>query len=189
MPNFAAIRVTIGRSSNGAAQYPNFNSLAVVSASGLDWSKYVDVKGMGWNYDKTSGHDDENPGSPRGQQFGILLIPEQFAVQAIAGFPATCTRLTETQCENFWDTKHAVEEEEELSDGRALEELEREHRMMLTLQGTPEAPSDVAEKLTKIRQKIKRALDPAHRARGVRNNPKSTWQRIKSHRNITFVEA
>ena len=55
------VKITLGP--NGHAKYPAFNTLAVVQASGLDWSKYIDVHGSGWLYDSV-GHRESSP--PRG---------------------------------------------------------------------------------------------------------------------------
>lgn len=190
MPDLAAIKVVIGRRLDGSADYPDFNSLPVVQASGMDWSRYIDVEGCGWCYDRVSGHDDEDmaAGSPRGVQHGVLLIPEQFAIEAVAQFAATCTRLNEATCETFYDDRHVFDVEDEQSDESVLEQLERELRLLKELEGTPEAPPNIAGLLIKCRRRIKRAIDPTHIARGVRDNPRSTWQRMKANRSITFRE-
>ena len=43
------IKVTIGTKVDGSADYPNFTNLASVD---IEWSRYVDVHGSGWLYEK-----------------------------------------------------------------------------------------------------------------------------------------
>ena len=78
------IKVKIGQCGvTGCAKYPDFSKLACVQASPLDWSKYVDVHGLGWHYD-CCGHQEDEDGSPAGMQWGMLIIPETFADEAVA---------------------------------------------------------------------------------------------------------
>ena len=56
-------------------------------------------------YDKVSGHQEETADSPRGQQWGLLLVPDAFAQQAVTRFPAECSILTEAEAEAFYETK------------------------------------------------------------------------------------
>ena len=88
------IRVTIGLKPNGHALYPDFNTLASVQASGMDWSRYVDIEGIGWHYDKQRGHKVDDLESPFGQQFGVLIVPKVMANEAIAAFPTVVVKLT-----------------------------------------------------------------------------------------------
>jgi len=104
------LKVKIGIKENGQAKYPDFNQLQVVKDSGMDWSKYVDIQGLGWHYDKTSGHKEETVDSPFGQQWGVLIVPKVFVTEATTTFPDDCTKLTESELEDFYNNKaHAHE--------------------------------------------------------------------------------
>ena len=85
--NLVPLKVRIGLHGNGHAKYPDFNSLKTIQDIGVDWSVYVDMYGDGWLYDKKSGHRDDTPDSPFGQQWGVLLVPEEFASEAAKAFP------------------------------------------------------------------------------------------------------
>lgn len=176
MRNLAAIRVEIGLRPDGSANYPAFNSLPVVIASGKDWSKYVDIEGDGWLYDAV-GHREEDaganglPASPFGTQFGVLLIPKQFADEAVATFPTKCTRLTEAELTTFYDSRIARDEPEEDIDENVLLKIK--------------AKDDLG--LARTREDNE-ALHPTHPRRGVRENYRKTFSRFKAKHGITIDE-
>ena len=106
------IRVKIGLRPNGHADHPAWELLpmiaAEVSASAardlIDAAVRKHTVGS-WHYDKSSGHTVETPESPRGMQWGMLLVSKAFADQAVVAFPALVTILTQAECQAFWDTK------------------------------------------------------------------------------------
>lgn len=177
--DLTALRVKIGTKANGNADYPAFGGLQVVQDSGMDWAQYVDTNGIGWVYDKV-GHKEEAVDSPMGQQWGMLLVPEVFADQAVAAFPATCKRLTEVECQTFFDTKRDAEPE--LVDTAVLEALERKLRLAEAVD------MSASPRVQAIKNEIRDALDPANPKRGVRANPMANWTAAKASRGITFKE-
>lgn len=180
MADLAAIKVKIGVRKDGTAKYPAFNALPVVQAYGADWSVYIDREGMGWMYDYI-GHDDEDPASPRGQQWGLLLIPEQFAIEAVAQFPGDCTRMTEAECESFYDNQSAVTQPDEIVDVSALEGLERKLRLANEINAPPPT-------INAIKAEITDALDPDKPNRGVKKNHNSKYAWLKANKGIAFKE-
>ncbi len=100
----------------GHAFYPDFNLLQCIIDAGLDWSYYVDQYGGGWHYDKQSGHKEEDgDNSPHGLQWGVLLVPEEFAEQAEALYPKQTEIISEAEFETFYnDRAHAHEASEKL---------------------------------------------------------------------------
>ncbi len=101
-----AIKVKIGLHPDGTAKYPDFNSLNAVKHSPFDdWAVYIDRVGTGWLYDKC-GHQEEENGSPKGQQWAMTLVPETFAKEAVETF-AEVTWLSEAEAEEFYDKKFA----------------------------------------------------------------------------------
>ncbi len=172
MPSYAALRVKIGIRQNKRAKYPDFNLLPVVISSGQDWSVYIDKEGSGWKYDRVSGHSDDTATSPRGQQWGLLLIPEQFAIEAVAQFPTLCQRITEAQTQKFYDEDHAVDFEDDEIDETILTKIKLKN--------------DLGIRLTAADTN---ALDPTHKQPGVRENYfRKVWVRYKARRNITIVD-
>lgn len=172
--NLAAIRVEIGTRPDGSADYPNFNSLPVVSASGKDWSKYVDQEGSGWLYDAV-GHRDEDstsPASPVGIQFGVLLIPKAFADEAVAQFPTKCTRLSQADLDTFYNSRIARDEPDEEIDEEVLRKIKAKDDL-----GLPRTRED------------DEALHPTHQRRGVRPNHRKTLSRFITNRQITIDES
>ncbi len=89
---------------------------------GMDWSYYIDKHGMGWHYDKSCGHKEHrveaktDTDSPMGMQWGILMVPKDFADAAMIKFPAVCSKLTEAQLTDWYDKRcHAHESNEKVS--------------------------------------------------------------------------
>lgn len=168
----AGIKVKIGLDNKGFAKYPDFNSLTVVKDSGLDWAKYVDVHGLGWHYDDTSGHKDDTLDSPFGQQWGLLMAPETFADEAVAAFPAEVAKLTEVELEDFFDNKAHVNEPDELLDEQVLSGIKLKQ--------------DLGQALTAQQTK---ALDPTNDVPGIRQNRRKTWQDYKALKGVTVKKA
>lgn len=165
---FVPLRVRIGLKPDGSADYPDFNTLAAVVASGLDWSIYIDRLGLSWQYERL-GHDDDTAQSPRGVRFGLLLVPGDFADQAELAFPAVVTKLTEGQASSFYDNRHAVDIQDEEIDLPILNRIRRKQELGGTLN---------AQQLA--------ALDPTSRERGVRENSLKTWARFKTKIGFTI---
>lgn len=171
--DLAALRVKIVQDpSTRKASYPNFNRLQVVRNSNYDdWSYFIDGEGEGWMYDRVSGHKDDDPESPRGQQFGVLLIPDQFAKEAVAMFPDRCERIDEATFEKFYDQRVARDVPEDEIDVKRLEEIKLK--------------KDLGIRLT---DQDNKALDPSDETeRGVKPNPLKTWKSLKGKKKIRVV--
>jgi len=170
MADTAVLKVKILKNTQGYAAYPNFNTLASVIASGMDWSKYIDTFGSGWLYDKT-GHDEDTDDSPRGQQWGMVMAPETFVDEAVTAFPAVCSRLTEVQAEEFYRRHHAVDVEDEEIDVEVLDAIKRKKDL-----GIPLTPHQL------------RAIDPRDKTRGVRENRRKKFVNFKKDRGFNVID-
>lgn len=162
MRNLVPIKITIGIKPDGFALYPDFNTLASVQATGMDWSRYVDVHGLGWQYDSCCGHKTETADSPFGQQFGILIVPKVFADEAIVAFSDVVVQQTENQLEGFYDTHVAGDQPEQEIDNDILTSIKL-HRDL----GLPDEPWMV------------QALNPNTDDRGIRKNKRKHWSDYK----------
>lgn len=162
------IKVKIGLKENGQAKYPDFNQLA--ATGGVDWSFYIDANGSGWLYD-CCGHKEAEANSPMGQQWGMILVPQAFADEAIATFPDEVMKLTEEECENFYNDKHARDLPDEDIDNNILEgiKLKQDLQQPLTAQQT-------------------KALDPDDDTPGVRKNKRKLWTDYKTLTSIKIVQ-
>lgn len=171
--NLVPIKVKIGLRENGQAQYPDFNLLP--SVGGVDWSKYVDINGLGWHYDKTCGHREDSVDSPFGMQWGVLIVPREFANEAIARFPEEVTKFTELELEDFYDNKaHAHEPDEHIQDQvLAVFELIEKNGGTLTQEQ---------------QERRARALDPNDPEPGVRRNKKKRWAENKIEAGVIIVQ-
>ncbi len=172
-----AIKVKIGLKSDGSAKYPDFNTLPVLK--GIDWSMFVDREGLGWHYDKTSGHKEETIDSPRGQQWGVLVVPEQFAIEAVAAFPGECIRLTETELSMFYDNKAHWHEPDEVIDQKIVDGL-RDTLGLMEKVGANQTQID------NIKVKIRKAIDPNDPEPGIKKNFRKKWADMKSSANVTI---
>lgn len=164
------IRVTIGLR-NGRHHYPSFNQLPVVQAAGMDWSNYVDAFGLGWHYDRCCGHAVGTPESPVGEQFGCLIVPEMFAVEALTQFPNLVTRFTEAELAAFYDTHCHGLESEEIIDTEVLQGIQAKQALGLTLT-----------------EDQKRGLDPTNQMPGLRKNLHRHWVDYKALTDTIIVE-
>ena len=185
MPNAVAIKVVIGLRANGYADHPDWTQLDL---GGDTPEQHQIVK---WKYDKTSGHDDDTAESPKGQQLGMMLVSQTFADKAVALFPGVVSRMTETECQDFWDNKaHAHLPEDRINTG-LLNALRSEYVLIKELiADLPDgaAKTKLQNRLTRVRNRALKALDPTNAEDGVRAFTDKTWAKAKAARNITFIE-
>lgn len=162
------LKIKIGLKRTGNAAYPNFKLAMNALSIAEDWAHYVDRFG-GWHYDKVAGHQEHDPAfdSPAGMQWGMLLVPREFAEQAVEMFPEVCEPLDEATAETFYDVRAHAHEPEMHED---LEELQR-------IAALEQLGEDVTDRK-------RRALDPDDPAPGRRRNKRKTWQGYKVQRGI-----
>jgi hypothetical protein len=176
--NLVALKVIVGLDqSNGQAKYPNFNLISSAVRKGMDWSKYIDVHGTGWHYDKTSGHKEETVDSPQGEQIACLCVPQDFADEAILAFPGVVSELSELEFEDFHDNKaHAHEPAENISTD-VLNGLNAQKVLM----------QSVGQDTTVLDAKIVKALDPTDKTEpGVVENKTKVWKDAKVVQNVAL---
>lgn len=196
MANFAALKVKIGLKPDGSADYPNFGSLASVQASGLDWSRYIDTHGKGWMYDKSSGHNDDDVDSPAGQQWGLLVVPEAFATEAVAAFPATCERITEAALEAFHDARCTAHIPEDQFDESLVNSLANAYQSLLQIEISDPLYAGLTagqkNKITSLRQslavRLVKALDPDDVEPGRKRNLRKLWATRRVKEGVTVVD-
>ncbi len=164
------IKVIIKLKTDGSALYPDFGSLQIVRDSGLDWSIYIDNQGTGWLYD-CCGHKESNPDSPIGSQLGMILVPSVFATQAIETFPNTVSKLTEAEAEDFYNTKHAKDFQDEEINQDIVSGIQAKKSLQLPLTDIQIA-----------------AIDPTNDTPGIRANWRKTFDTFKTKRGITIAK-
>lgn len=173
MKDLVPIKVRIGLKAGGQHNYPNFNVLTAVG--GRDWSHYVDTEGLGWHYDKCCGHQTETADSPRGEQFGVLIVPKAFADEALIRFPNLITKLTEAELESFYDN-HAHKHEPEIKiDEEALKVFEVKERFKIPLSAKEEGDKT-------------KALNPDDDTPGLTRNKKKKWTTYKQTQGVNIVQ-
>ena len=165
------IKVKIKLKDDGSAKYPTFNDLKSVQTSRMDWSKYVDVYGLGWQYDKTSGHTEDTAESPRGQQFGMLIVPEDFANEAVAMFEE-CVAIEEAEAKDFYENKAVINQPDEIIDEKILTGIKLKQDLGQTL---------TAEQVN--------ALDPTKEEKGITLNKDKKWSEFKLKKGVTIKPA
>lgn len=165
-----AIKVRIGLHPNGHAKYPDFNQIASGIRDRMDWSMYVDKHG-GWHYDQLAGHADDDPAesSPVGMQWGMLVVPEAFATQAVSKFPSEVTILNEAEATIFYENRGHARDAAILESVEVLQAIAAKRSL-----GILEDQGDID------------ALDPDHPAVGRRRNKLKTWAGFKTQRGITM---
>jgi len=182
------IRVKIGLRPNGHADHPAWELLpmiaAEVSASAardlIDAAVRKHTVGS-WHYDKSSGHTVETPESPRGMQWGMLLVSKAFADQAVVAFPALVTILTQAECQAFWDTKAYAHIADEDFNIETLQGLKLYRDLLKDLKKADNAPEVLA-----VDAKIAKALDPLDAYPGVKKNMLKQWADAKDQLGVVF---
>ena len=178
MRDLVALKIKIGlkgkdwtkAEERGHALYPNFNQLQSVINSGMDWSNYVDTYGEGWHYDKKCGHKQEDETSLKGMQWGMLIVPKEFADEAVATFPQVCSVVNEAELEDFYDNRaHAHEPDERIDD--------------VVLKGI-EGKKILGKSLTPGQE---RALDPEDDTPGIRKNHRRYWKDYKAKQGVNII--
>lgn len=170
-----AIKVRIGLKENGHHDYPQWGDLPMAEGKGtyIEREQFASLdQKIKWKYDKVSGHQEDEPDSPRGTQWGMMIVSEQFADEALAMWPDRVFEMTEAEAEEFWTErahKHVPDNKHDTDVLRGLA-LERE----LTLILDRSANTDV------IDAAITKALDPNHPNSGVRRTKGKIWAEAKA---------
>ena len=167
------IKVKIGLRANGHADHPAWELLPTVAAQvaalpkqtreNIDQVIRQHTAGS-WHYDKTAGHADDTPESPRGQQWGMLLVSRTFADEALATFPELVTVMTRAEAVTFYNDKATVRMTDEREDVDRLQALATRRNLLLA---TGAAPA----RLAALDARIAKALDPDDPEPGVIREP------------------
>ena len=182
MRDLVPLKIKIGRwgketldaKKRGKYKYPDFDGLQAVKDSGLSWEVYNDVFGSGWIYDRVDHNEDDGGESPFGTKLGIMIVPKDFADEAVTMFPDVVSKLTEVELETFYTSRISPHQSEIKVDESIMKYY------------------DVVEKVKKVLtedeiEKRDKALDPNDPEPGATNNPRKTWQRLKAKKGINIV--
>lgn len=146
--------------------------------AGYDWSNYVDVFGLGVQYDAVCGHLERDDYSPEvGVQWACTVVPEEFAIAAAAAYPSDVELIDPDEWEAFYETRHAVNNADEELDTEALQG----HLARLQLEKEI-AGAASAESLARAQA----ALDPMSDARGVHSRAPRTARALLDKRNLAW---
>lgn len=163
------LKVTIGLKTEKKKRvhaYPPFNQIPEAMRDGMDWSHFVDQYG-GWHYDKMCGHNEEDADSPRGVWHGMLLVPEDFANEAVNRWPSQCKILSESQAERFYEDRCTVHQPEIQEDAETLQIIAAKRQA-----GIAESADDKA------------AMDPDNPRRGRTKNKTKKFADMLAHRGL-----
>lgn len=183
-----ALKVRIGLHDHGHAKYPDFGSLECVKASGQDWSHYIDVAGTGWHYSRC-GHKEHADDSPMGMQWGMLLIPAEFAEQATKAFPEDCFPMTEDEVKCFWEDDCHSHMPDVSHQADALTGMSAEIALLKQLVDHTGGDEQVkhAQLLQDALERAKKAVDPDHDHPGVKRNKLKSWYGHKANTGIELA--
>lgn len=185
-----AIKVLIGLRPNGHADHPDWLQLPMGLAVDTNSMRPDEIREarqavinqhihVGWKYDKTSGHQEDTPESPFGQQFGMLLVSEQFAGEAELLFPTLIERLDEAGAQDFWENKAHAHLPINNLDNDALLGLQAERSLKVTRNASVPV-------LAEVDARIDDALDPLSPTPGVRKNHQKMWADAKVKVGVTI---
>jgi hypothetical protein len=166
------IKVKIGLRANGHADHPDWHKLPLAKTE-----EPAHHMKHGWKYDKTCGHAEHNAESPHGMQWGMVLVSQLFATQAVATFPGIVTIMTEAEAVAFWDDKAHGHMEEDRTDTTHLQGLKAERDLLV----------DLRRNTAGIDIRISKALDPNDPAQGKRKDKQVKWSTAKGHLGIKLA--
>jgi len=170
------IQVKIGLKPNGHADYPDWTQLPLQKVGKVKHETHQIQK---WIYDKTSGHDDDTVESPVGQQFGMMVVTQQFADEAVITFPGLVTVMTELEAQEFYENKGTAHMPIDRIDSEFLVGLKAQRDLMIDLK-VDSAQVDTLDLI------IGKALDPNDNQIGVRKNGQKTWADVKVKKGFTI---
>lgn len=165
------LKVKIGLRANGDADHPNWTLLPMISS----FEQVKQFVPFGWMYDKVSGHQEAEPGSPIGVQYGMLLATRAFADEALATFPTLVVELTEPQAQDFFDNRVRKHMADNKRDADILTSLKDELQLRKVL----------GKSTVQLEAQIERAIDPDDPEPGVRKNEKR-WPVYKKTHDFTI---
>lgn len=166
------IKVSIGLRPNGHADHPDWSRLGLA-----DPDSHMVMK---WAYDKVSGHQDDTPDSPYGQQFGMLVVTPEFAQAALLAFPDIVTLMTEIEARDFYENRCTVHLPANLVNAEYLMGLKTQRDLMVDTNARP-------QDLQTLDAQIARAIDPLDPMDGVRKIKDKTWADMKAARGIAIT--
>ena len=167
-----AIKVKIGLRENGHADYPNWGLLPMVKAGTTPESQQI-VK---WRYDRC-GHCEEHIDSPAGMQWGMMIVTEQYANEAVAMFPDTVSIMSEADAKAFWEDKAYKRVSKDKINNRALEDFNTELSLRKAL----------GQNTTALEVRIVKALDRNDDSeQGVHKNKEKDFNDAKLYLGFTI---
>lgn len=166
-----AIKVRIGLDHKNHHRYPAFNALPSGVREGLDWSRFVDKYG-GWLYDKKAGHRETDDESPAGYWFGVVIVPELFAVEAADLFSKDIEVLNENDLRRFYEERVTHNQPEILDDLEILQALAAKKQLGIALSDDDQM-----------------ALDPDSEHRGRRRNKEKQLSDMMANRGVSISSA
>lgn len=168
------IKVKITLKENGHAQYPDWSQTSFRQAN----PNYKIGRFGGWHYDKC-GHTKYSIDSPLGVQYGMLLVEQAFADEAVTLFPDLVTKLTAAETEIFWNNKVYAHMPDKKYDMEILNGLKVEYDIKVILN------QDTAD----IKTKMAKAIDPTDAEPGVSQDRWKTFSTAMLDADITVVDA
>ena len=169
------IKVVIGLRANGEADHPDFSPLPAVVNSGLHWDYYLMRNGGGWMYDNACGNAEQDDDSPLGEWHAMLLIPSDFADQAVAAFD-NITYQTEAEATAFYENRHKAKTPRLNRDPAVLQGLLAEIQLQEVLQDNASGTDQQIYKrrLDAAIEDAKAAPDADNPTRGIAQTPGRT---------------
>lgn len=158
---------------DGKAQYPDWSQTSFRQAN----PNYKIGKFGGWHYDKC-GHTKYSIDSPLGVQYGMLLVEEGFADEAITLFPDLVTKLTALEAEDFWNNKAYAHLPDNKHDMDVLNGLKMEYDMKVIL----------GQDTTNIQTKLAKAIDPTDAEPGIQEDRYKTFTTAIGDVGITVID-
>lgn len=197
--NLVPLLVKIGLHYNARAQrmehaFPNFNLLPPVVRDNMDWSVFLDARGIGWHYDKVCGHSNTDTykaskvdPSEGPQWLAVTCVPERFADAALDAFPDAVFELEGEDFAKFYDERAHCKEREFIVDQDVVDEI-KALQELADRELDPVVRAKVFKQDTASKARRARALDPDDPEPGIRRNRSRFWHLFKQDVGVTLAD-
>lgn len=171
--NLVPLKVKIGLRPNGHADHPNWYQLPLA----FNGERPEDHMFGGWHYDKSSGHRESSPDSPLGMQWGVMLVSQKLAQEALTIWPDKMSKISEAEFEDFWENRAYAH----------LTENKVDHQTLASYNDELSLRTQMGQDTTELKKRLVKALDPNDPERGIRKNNMRHYADFKKDCGITIV--
>jgi hypothetical protein len=175
MPDVVPLRIKITKNADGTLNYPDFKGQLSVFQT-------PDYRAPELYTDRTSDCKSDDAHSPLGQMWGLKLVDQAFAQQALTAFPDRVSVLTEAELVDFWEQRVKARMPVQVRAPEELRAMVDELALRREMGQDDSAPEVIA-----LKAEMAKALDPDDPTPGVTKQRDKTWADAKRIMGVTVI--